>query len=370
MKTRAALLRGVGEAFSVEEVDLEGPKANEVLVKVAATGVCHSDHHIVTGDLPMAFPVLAGHEGAGIVEEVGPGVTSVEPGDHVVMSFIPSCGHCRWCATGRTNLCDLGAGLLVGAQLDGTYRFSVDGEDIAQVCMLGTFAEYTVVAEASVVKIPSDIPLELACLVGCGVPTGYGAAVHRGRVSPGEVVVVFGIGGIGINAVQGAAIAGARAVIAVDPEPLKRETALKLGATHVVDPSEVDPIDVVQSLTNGQGGDVAILTPGLLTPALIGKGAACVSKGGRVVCVAVPSGADLHIEVPPMELVLFEKELIGTVYGGCNPFAEINLLLELNRTGKLRLEELITNRYRLDDINAAFADMLEGRNIRGVIVFD
>ena len=217
MKTRAAVLWGLEQKWEVEEVDLDPPGPGEVLVRLAATGLCHSDEHLVTGDLPIPLPVVGGHEGAGTVVECGEGVEELSEGDSVILTFLPSCGRCSYCARGMGNLCELGAALMMGPQIDGTYRFHARGEDVGQMCLLGTFSEYTVVPQASVVKIDGGIPLDRAALIGCGVTTGYGSAVRTGEVRAGDTVVVVGAGGIGMNAIQGARIAGALAIVAVDP---------------------------------------------------------------------------------------------------------------------------------------------------------
>lgn len=232
MKTRAAILQGVGKEWEITELDLDPPKAGEVLLRFVASGLCHSDDHLRTGDIPVRYPIVGGHEGAGIVEEVGEGVTRLRPGDHVVCSFLPVCGHCRFCARGLTNLCDLGALLVDNCLPDGTFRLHSGGQDFGQMCLLGTFSQWATVSEYSCVKVADDLPLEVAVLVGCGVPTGWGTAVTAGGVRPGDSVAVYGVGGVGINAIQGAAFAGARHVIAVDPVASKREAALRLGATH------------------------------------------------------------------------------------------------------------------------------------------
>ncbi|MEO6158977.1 MAG: alcohol dehydrogenase catalytic domain-containing protein, partial [Ilumatobacteraceae bacterium] len=261
MKSRAAVLHGTEQPWSIEEVDVEAPKVDEVLVHWKAAGLCHSDEHFVTGDMvPNAemlammgvtsfFPMIGGHEGAGIVMEVGPGVRSVKVGDHVSASFIPSCGRCRYCSTGRQNLCDSGAGTLTGGMItDGTHRHFLDGEPIKLMAKLGTFAQFSCVAEDSVIKVDEDLPLEAVALVSCGVATGWGSATNRADVRPGETVVVVGIGGIGINAVQGAAMAGAKRVIAVDPVEFKREKAMEFGATHTF-ASMADALPAVTELT-------------------------------------------------------------------------------------------------------------------------
>src|ERR1700747_1372149 len=201
MKTRAAVLRGVGQNFEITELDLDPPKAGEVLIRYVAAGLCHSDEHLRHGDIVPRFPLVGGHEGAGVIEEVGEGVTRLKPGDHVICSFLPVCGKCRWCSTGKSNLCDLGATLLEGSLPGGAFKFHARGGDVGAMCMLGSFAEHSVISEYSAVKVDDDLPLDKAVLVGCGVPTGWGSAVYKAKVSPGDTVVIYGIGGIGINAV-------------------------------------------------------------------------------------------------------------------------------------------------------------------------
>ena len=224
VKTKAAILWEVNAPWSVEEIELDAPKAGEVLVKISASGMCHSDEHLVTGDLPFELPIIGGHEGAGVVQQVGPGVSWLQPGDHVVFGFIPSCGRCVSCSTGHSNLCDLGAYLGTGKQIsDQTSRHHAKGKDLGTMCLLGTFAEHTVVNEASCIKIDKDVPLDRACLLGCGVVTGWGSSVYAAEVRPGDTVVVVGIGGIGANAVQGARLAGATKILAIDPVEFKRE---------------------------------------------------------------------------------------------------------------------------------------------------
>ncbi len=235
MKTNAAVLWGVNEQWNIEEVDLDGPKEGEVLISFEATGLCHSDHHVVTGDFAgVPLPIIGGHEGAGIVQETGPGVRGLEVGDHVVTSFLPACGRCRWCASGHQNLCDLGALILVGLQADGTYRRKVRGTDVGILSGVGSFSQYGTLSEASVVKIDDDVPLSRACLLGCGVMTGWGSAVNTADVRPGDTVVVIGCGGIGSGAIQGARLAGAERIVAVDLVETKRDKAFEFGATDFV----------------------------------------------------------------------------------------------------------------------------------------
>src|SRR5271156_6128162 len=261
MKTRAAVLRDVGKDWEIIELDLDPPKEGEVLIRFAAAGLCHSDDHLRTGDIPVRYPIVGGHEGAGVVEKVGEGVTRLAVGDHIVASFLPVCGKCRFCARGQTNLCDLGRFLYDNSLTDGTYRYHEGTTDFGQMCLLGTFSQYAVLSEASVVKIEDDLPLDVVVLVGCGVPTGYGTAVKAGEVHPGDTTIIYGVGGVGINAVQGASHAGARYVIAVDPVEFKRTTALSLGATHAVASAE-EAHELAQQLTYGVGADQALITVG------------------------------------------------------------------------------------------------------------
>jgi len=265
MKVRAAALLSAPGKYETIEVELEGPRQNEVLVRVVAAGLCHSDDHIATGDLPVGkYPVVGGHEGAGVVEEVGPNTTGVKAGDHIVFSFMPVCGRCRWCATGHQNLCDLGALLLAGSRYDDptSYRMTHGGEAVGQMCGTSTFAEYTTVDVRSIVVIPQDIPLDSACLVGCGVITGWGSAVNAAQAGPGDVIIVMGVGGIGVNAVQGSVHSGAAQVIAVDPVPYKREFAISMGATAAFATIE-EGAEYARSQTNGQGADSTIVTTGV-----------------------------------------------------------------------------------------------------------
>src|SRR6202453_299590 len=264
MKTKAAVVYEPGKRIEIEELDLDGPRDGEVLIRYTHAGLCHSDLHVLHGDLEARLPMVLGHEGAGIVEEVGPGVTRVAAGDHVVCSFIPNCGICRYCATGRQSICDWGATILEG-YLPGE-RFPITGPrgQYGAMCMLGTFSQFGVIHQNSAVKVDDDLPLDKAVLVGCGVPTGWGSAVNTANVAPGDTVAVYGIGGIGINAVQGARYAGAKNVVAIDPLENKREKAMELGATHAVATAE-EAQEAITQMTRGQGADSAILTVGLMT---------------------------------------------------------------------------------------------------------
>ena len=382
MKVKGAVIHAVGEDWSVEDFELGEPKAGEVLINTAYAGLCHSDEHVLTGDLvPPAetlemfgltewFPVLGGHEGSGIVEAVGDGVLTVQPGDHVSCSFIPSCGRCHYCAIGQTNLCDLGAGTLAGGMVtDGTFRHhTADGKPITTMAKLGTFAEKMTLAEASVIKVEPDLPLDVVCLVSCGVATGFGSAVNRAEVKPGDTVVVIGIGGVGANAVQGAKAAGAANVVAVDPVEFKREKAMELGATHTAASIE-DAVPMVTDLTMGRMANSAILTVGVLTGDLIQPAISIISKGGTVVATAVAPWTQEDVKLNLFELTLFQKQLRGTIFGSGSPRAAIPELLRMYQDGRLKLDELITQRYTLDQINEGYQDMRDGKNIRGLIEF-
>jgi S-(hydroxymethyl)glutathione dehydrogenase/alcohol dehydrogenase len=377
--TRAAILWGPHTDWSVEDIELDAPGPGEVCVELAASGLCHSDEHLVTGDMALdpemaallgieQYPIIGGHEGAGEVVEVGPGVTSVAVGDHVALGFIPSCGRCPSCARGRQQLCDLGAFLLGGRQIgDFTARHHAkDGRDLGIMCCLGTFSPYTVVNEASCIKIENDIPLDRAALVGCGVTTGWGSAVYAADVQPGETVAVIGIGGVGMNAVQGAAYAGARHVIAVDLVESKRDRALGFGATHVAATIE-EAQALVADLTWGANADKAILTSGVAEGHLIAPMMALVAKGGRAVVTAVAPMDQNEVQLNLFDLAMQRKELVGCIFGNANPRRDIPRLLRLYMEGKLKLDELVTTTYKLEDINQGYEDMRNGTNIRGMI---
>ncbi|MGP4014587.1 NDMA-dependent alcohol dehydrogenase [Saccharopolyspora sp. 5N708] len=368
MRTKAAIIREPGKPWELADLELDAPRDGEVLIKFAASGLCHSDEHLRTGDSTCRLPIVGGHEGAGVVEEVGPGVTRVQPGDHVVCSFIPACGTCRYCSTGHQNLCDQGAQMATGMLSDGTFRFHDDaGADLGGFCMLGTFAQRAVVSQASCVRIDADIPFEVAALVGCGVPTGWGSSVYAAGVRTGDTVVIFGAGGVGSNAVQGAHYAGARYIVVVDPVAFKREKALDFGATHVFD-NAAQAHEAVVELTRGQLADHAICTVGVLTADVVSQATAIVGKGGQVTVTAVGRSTDTQIQLAANGLLVgYQRRVQGHVFGMCNPLHDIPRLLELYRLGRLKLDELITRRYTLDEINQGYQDLEDGKIIRGVI---
>jgi NDMA-dependent alcohol dehydrogenase len=352
-------------AYEVVDLEIDEPRQDELLVKMTASGLCHSDDHIATGDIPMGtYPICGGHEGAGVVEQVGPGTRHWEVGDHVVFSFLPGCGKCRWCASGMQNLCDLGAGLLTGARFDDPTSYRVhldDGTDVGQMCGIGTFAEHTTVGVDSAVKVAKDLPLDKLCLLGCGVGTGWGSAVNSAQVHPGDTVII-----IGINAVQGAAHAGATNVVAVDPVAFKREKALEFGATHTF--SDIaEAAEFAKSVTNGQGADSAIVTVGVVHGEHVGQAFAAIRKAGTVVVTGLGDLTEVGIPVSLGELTLFQKRIQGSLFGQMNPSSDILRQAQMYRDGQLKLDELITTEYSLDDIVRGYEDMHAGKNIRGLI---
>jgi NDMA-dependent alcohol dehydrogenase len=370
METEAAILWGRGEDWKVETITLDPPKAGEVLVRIVASGMCHSDEHLRTGDLGSMFPVIGGHEGAGVVEEVGVEVTGLVPGDHVVFGFVPACGKCPSCARGRSSLCDLGARLMKGAQIDGTYRHhSMRGDDLGTMVCLGTFAKHTVVNQASCVKILDHYPLDKACLIGCGVTTGWGSAVYAAEVKPGDDVVVIGIGGLGASAIQGARLAGAEHIFAVDPVQFKREMATTFGATHTV-ASISEALALVNEVTWGKNADKVICTMGVGDGALMNVILRLTAKGGRVVVTNIHPMDETEVTLSLSWLTLLEKQIVGTIFGSANIRYDIPHLLKLYDQGQLDLDSMVTRTYKMESINQGYTDMLEGRNIRGVLIYE
>jgi NDMA-dependent alcohol dehydrogenase len=387
MNVRGAVVSGVGQDWKVQDIQLDEPKRGEVLVKLHVAGVCHSDDHYRSGDLvpteemvamaaaaginiPDSFPMVGGHEGAGEVVAVGPEVHELQIGDHVASSFVPACGRCRFCVTGQSGLCDLGAGLFEPVMItDQTQRRWLDGQPLSAMCQLGTFAEYSVAAASSWIKVDDDLPWGAISMVSCGVSTGFGAATERAATQPGDVVVVIGVGGVGMNAVQGARISGARAIIAVDPLAYKRQKAPEFGATHVAESLD-DAIILVRDLTYGVMADRVIVTPGVLHTHIAGAALTLTRKGGTCVLVAITPLAEDTVPMSLTEFVSYGKELKGCIFGSLNPRYDMQRLLSLYRTGQLKLDELGTKTYELGDINSAFRDMAEGNTLRGLVTFD
>jgi S-(hydroxymethyl)glutathione dehydrogenase/alcohol dehydrogenase len=370
VKVQAAILREINTSWSVEEIELDPPREREVLVKMVAAGMCHSDEHTLTGSMPAPMPLIGGHEGAGIVVELGPGVTSLEVGDHVATSFIPSCGRCKWCASGQQNLCDLGAHLLEPGMIpDMSFRTHAHDGDVSPMLKLGTFADHIVASEDSLVKVSKDLDLAAISLLSCGVATGWGSAVHRAEVGAGDITIVVGIGGIGSAAVQGARMAGATRIIAVDPIESKRELAMEFGATHTAASME-EAMEVVMPLSNGQGADQVLLTAGVVEGTMLAPAMALIRKGGTCVVTGLGPLDDFNTPFSLFDLTLSNKEIKGSLFGSGNPRADIPHLADLYAQGVLKLDEMITQTYTLDDINQGYADMRDGKNIRGIIMFD
>jgi NDMA-dependent alcohol dehydrogenase len=382
MKIRAAVCSGLEEPWKTEEVELDAPHAHEVVVQLAYAGMCHSDEHLRHGDISVEpevlsvfgvdslFPCIGGHEGAGVVVEVGEGVEHVAVGDHVAAAFIPACGTCFWCASGRQHLCDLGMFTLAGPMMsDMTWRHHLDGANVNRMTQLGTFAEQMVVNEASLVKIDPEASLKAAALISCGISTGFGSAVDRAKVRPGETVVVVGCGGVGSGALQGARLAGARQILAVDLLPFKLEKALKIGATHTA-ASMLEANLLLPELTEGRMADVVILTPGVLTGDLIAPAMALASKDGRVVATAIAPFNQNQVDLNLFNFSMFNQSLLGTVFGSVSPRVQIPNLLRLYEAGMLEIDDLITREYSLDQVQDGYDDLAAGTNIRGIVAFD
>lgn len=375
INTRGAVLFDTTERtrndWQVVDLQIGDPKVGEVLIRVRAAGLCHSDAHAPMGDQPTAtHPWLSGHEGAGIVEKVGEGVTHVEPGDHVTCTFIPSCGKCTWCIRGLGQLCDRGALLMTGCPLEGTPRVhTADGTPVGQMVFLGSFSPYMVAPSDAVIKIDKDIPFPAAAVMGCAVPTGWGTAVNIAEVEIDDVVVVIGLGGVGMNAVQGARDAGARTIVAVDIVPSKLDRAGTFGATHTAGGFD-EAFTLVQELTDGRMADKVILTVGRVDGDMIQPSLNLLSKGGTMALAAVSGTWQTQADWNILPFVLMQQTMKGGIYGGCLPHVDIPRLLDRYKRGELLLDELITRTYTLDEINDALRDMESGENIRGVIVFD
>jgi Zn-dependent alcohol dehydrogenase len=350
MKSRAAILHDVGGPWSVEEFELDPPRAGEVLVEMAAAGLCHSDEHILNGDmsapnevmkalgLPSMFPMIGGHEGSGVVLEVGEDVSGFAPGDHVVTSFVAVCGECRWCNSGMEYICDMGAQVMVpGMPTDGTFRHhTADGRDLGHLSKVGAFSKHTVVSTDSIIKI--------------------------------DTVVVIGVGGIGSAAVQGARINGAAHIIAVDPVEFKRKSALGFGATHAATDTD-EAASLLRDLTNGVMADSVVVSPSIISEHDVQPALSLTRKGGTCVLTGMSASATGSIAINLQEFTLWNKTIAGTVYGSCNPRVDVVRFARLYEAGLLQLDEMITRRYALDDINEGYRDLLNGEVIRGVIDF-
>ncbi|MCX4026759.1 S-(hydroxymethyl)glutathione dehydrogenase/class III alcohol dehydrogenase [Endozoicomonas sp. SM1973] len=369
MKARAAVAWEAGKPLEIETVDIAGPKEGEVLLRMVATGVCHTDAYTLSGADPEGlFPVVLGHEGGAVVEEVGAGVTSLKPGDHVIPLYVPECGHCKFCQSGKTNLCQAiretqGRGVMP----DGTSRFSCNGKELYHYMGTSTFSEYTVVPEISVAKISNKAPLDKVCLLGCGITTGIGAVLNTAKVEPGSTVAVFGLGGIGLSVIQGAVLAKAERIIVVDINEDKFEMAKLLGATDFINPQKYDlPIqEVIVELTNG-GVDYSFECIGNVN--VMRSALECCHKGwGESVIIGV-AGAGEEIATRPFQLVT-GRVWRGTAFGGVKGRTQLPGYVEQYMQGEIKLDEFVTHTMGLEDINNAFDLMHEGKSIRSVILF-
>ena len=369
MKTRAAVAWGAGQPLSIEEIDLDGPKAGEVLIRIVATGVCHTDAYTLSGEDPEgAFPSILGHEGGAVVEEVGAGVTSVKAGDHVIPLYTPECRECSFCTSGKTNLCQaIRATQGQGLMPDGTSRFYRNGRQILHFMGTSTFSEYTVLPEIAVAKISRDAPLEKVCLLGCGITTGIGAVLHTAKVEAGATVAVFGLGGVGLSVIQGAVMANASRILAIDINADKAEMATALGATDFVNPGDYDaPIqDVVVELTGG-GVDYSFEAVGNVN--LMRAALECCHKGWGESTIIGVAGAGQEIATRPFQLVT-GRVWRGSAFGGVKGRSELPGMVEQYMAGDIKVDEMITHTMGLEDINTAFDLMHEGKSIRSVVHF-
>ena len=369
MRTQAAVLYEAGTDWKVEEIELDPPRAGEVLVRVAAAGLCHSEEHHRVGDIPFAGPMIGGHEGAGYVEAVGPGVSLAQPGDYIVFSSIPNCGRCPSCVRGRQNLCDVAAGIMTGRQISdgGSRHRNLAGADLTITCLVGCYARHTVVNEASVIVVDPSFRPEAACLTGCGVPTGWGSSVYAGGVRPGDAVAVVGVGGLGSAAVQGARLSGARHIFAIDPVEFKRSSALGFGATHA-STDVAAAFDLIREVTWGRMCDVVVLTMGTGDSSLMDAVLALAAKRGRIVVTNIYPMTDTHPRLALSGLAQWEKQIVGCIFGSVNSRADVPMLLDLYKHGQLDLDGMVTRTYPLEGINQGYQDMHDGKNIRGVLV--
>ena len=363
---KAAVLFESNKPMPIVELDQSEPKTGEVRVNISAAGVCASDHHVMTGDNPTPMPIVLGHEGAGVVDTVGPGVTMVKKGDRCVLSFVPSCGYCRSCRTGIPNICDTNRETGT-RQYDGTCRlYTSDGTEVHQFAKLGVFAETIVIPQQACYPIPDDVPMEVAALIGCSVTTGVGGVINQPNMRAGMTVAVIGAGGVGLNAIQGAALMNASRVIVVDIHDHKLEFAYKFGATDVINAKDRDAVDVIHEMT-GDGVDFAFDTFGhKLTTEQAYK---ATRKGGTTVIVGLaPDG--MNAEIPLVELVRNQKTLVGSYYGSASPHETFGKLLNFYRQGRIDVGGMVTRRYKLDEINLAYEALERGEDGRGVIIFD
>ena len=369
MKVKAAVAHKAGAPLTIETVDLDGPRAGEVLVEIKATGICHTDEFTRSGDDPEGlFPAILGHEGAGVVVDIGPGVTSLKKGDHVIPLYTPECRQCEYCLSGKTNLCQaIRTTQGQGVMPDGSSRFSVGGERVFHYMGTSTFANYTVVPEIALAKIREDAPFDKVCYIGCGVTTGIGAVINTAKVEPGANVVVFGLGGIGLNVIQGARLAGANMIVGVDLNDARKPLAEKFGMTHFVNPKEVggDLVPYLVNLTKG-GADYSFECIGNVD--VMRQALECCHKGWGVSVIIGVDGAGQEIKTRPFQLVT-GRVWKGTAFGGAKGRRDVPKIVDWYMDGKINIDDLITHKLKLEDINKGFDLMHSGESIRSVVVF-
>jgi S-(hydroxymethyl)glutathione dehydrogenase / alcohol dehydrogenase len=365
MKMKTAVLYEVRTPLVVETVDLDDPKEGEVLVRLASAGVCHSDYHVMKGEWTLPLPMVLGHEAAGVVEKVGSGVTQVKPGDHIILNFRPNCGWCRYCAIGRPVLCN-GADTLRWMMFDGTVRLHKGGQDIYHFARTASFAEYAVVPQSGAVPVRRDMPLDKACLVGCSVMTGIGAVINTAKVQPGSSVVVIGCGGIGLNVIQGAALAGAERIIAVDVLENKLAYAREFGATDIIDASSGDTAARVRDLTDG-GADYAFEAIGNSRTILQAYES---TRLGGVTTIVGMAPEDDQVTINALSIPRTEKVIMGSWYGSARPWVDLPKMVDLYLSGRIKIDPLISRTYRLEEINPAYDALEKGEVARSILVFD
>jgi NDMA-dependent alcohol dehydrogenase len=362
---KAAILRETNKPLSIEEVELDPPKANEVRVKIAAAGVCRSDLHFMKGEAAIAMPAVLGHEGSAIVIEIGEGVTRVAPGDHVILSFVPFCGHCRSCLSGHANLCDTHAAT-GPSMFDGTKRLHVGTEYLSHMGKVACFAEEAVVPETGCAKVDPSLSLAAAALIGCSVTTGVGSVLFNAKIEPGSTVAVIGCGGVGLNILQGARVAGATKIIAIDVNDAALEFAGRFGATHTINGRQADVVKRVKELTDGAGADYAFESFG--SSETVTTAFDSVRKGGTAVIVGISALGD-HAQIDPVALVRQEKTLKGAYYGSSRPAIDFYRMVDLYQSGQIDVDGLVTRTYTLDQINQAYEELDRGVVGRGIIAF-
>jgi len=367
MKTKAALVYEHKKPLVIDELTLEAPREKEILIQYRAAGLCHSDISVRDGVFRMPpLPCVPGHEGAGVVLEVGPGVTRVKPGDHVLLMWVPVCGQCYYCLRGQHNLCADRDKTRSGRMLDGTARLTKGTQEVHSMLGVGSFSQYNVVSEQSVLPLDRDIPFDVAALFGCAVMTGIGAVMNRAKVPPGSHVAIIGAGGVGLNLIQGAILANATQIIAIDRFEHKLSLAKQFGATHLVDATREDPVTRVRELTNGMGVDYAFEAVGKAET--IAMSYQFLRRGGTLVLVGIPD-AEAQFSLPFQEMVQFEKAVLGCYYGSGDIRTGLKTIVDLYKMGRLKTDLMISRRYPLEMINEGFADMESGKNAKGVIVY-